>query len=178
MAAAIAPVAGSLGIAGAGIGALGSIFGGFATASAANYQAQIARNNAIVANYNATNAALAGQTTAQAVSLKAAAQGGQIKASQAANNIDVNTGSAVAVQKSQRETGELDTLTAMNNAALAAYGYQQQATGFTAQAGLEEAEAAQAPYGGALGASGNLLSNAANIGFKFGGSPPTTEGSP
>jgi hypothetical protein len=112
-----------------------------------------------------------------------------IKTAQAANNIDVNTGSAVKVQQGARQAGQLNTETVLNNGELAAYGYRSQGTAFTEQAGLEQMEANEAPIaaaaateGGELGAqgaiiggegaelaaTGSLLSNASTIGFKFG----------
>jgi hypothetical protein len=72
----------------------GQAFQATASGEAAAYQAQVARNNAIIAGYNATEAEQAGETQAYVTSQTAAAQGGRIKAAQAANNIDVNTGSA------------------------------------------------------------------------------------
>ena len=69
--------------------------------------------------------------------MKSAAASGRLKAGQAANGVDVNSGSAVAVQSGQRKAGLLDTATVANNAELQAYGYRSQAAGFNAQAGLE-----------------------------------------
>jgi hypothetical protein len=155
------------GTAGAGISAIGAISGGLSTAAEARYQAQVASNNAAIANQNAAYSAAAGSAKAAAGSRKNAAVLGRIKAAQGANQIDVNTGSAADVQKSQRETGMLDTLTTENNALLQAYGYRSQATSYTAQSGLESAEAAQAPIGAAIGAAGGLLGNASSIGYKY-----------
>lgn len=90
-----------------------------------------------------------------------------LKASQAANGIDVNTGSAVDVQVGQREQSSLDEQTTLNNAELKAYGYESQATGFTAQAGLDKEEAETAPIGADLGAAGGLLGSASSLGFKW-----------
>ena len=136
--AAIAPV---LGLVGAGVSAVGSIEQGQAQSNAATYQAQVAQNNAIIEQQNAQYAVEAGQAKAQATSLKGAATSGKLKTAQAANNIDVNSGSAVNVQQSQRETNELDPETVLNNAELQAYGYRSQAVNDTAQAGLYSAEA-------------------------------------
>lgn len=99
--------------------------------------------------------------------MKNAATAGSIKAAQAANGVDVNSGSNADVQASQRELGELDTETTENNALLQAYGYSSQATNFTAQAGLEQQEAAQAPIGAALSAGGGLLGNASALSFRW-----------
>jgi hypothetical protein len=181
---------------GAGVSAAASELQGTAQAfqataagEAAAYSAQVARNNATLAGYNATEAEQAGENQAYVTSQQAAAQGGRIKTAQAANNIDVNTGSAVKVQQGARQAGQLNTETVLNNAELAAYGYRSQGTAFTEQAGLEQMEANEAPIaaaaateGGELGAQGallagqgaeeqataSLLSNASTIGFKFG----------
>ena len=112
----LAPVAGIAGLGGAAIGAIGTIEGGEATQNMAAYQAQVAKNNQIIANQNAQYANEAGEAQAAATSLKGAAVGGKIKAGEAANNIDVNSGSAVNVQQSQREQAQLDTETVVNNA--------------------------------------------------------------
>ena len=150
---AAAPV---LAIAGAGISAIGTVEQGQATANASAYQAQVAQNNAIIAEQNATYASNAGLTQAAATSMKGAAAGGKVKAAQAASGIDVNTGSAVNVQASERETNVLNSETVLNNAELQAYGYRAAATGYKATAGLEEEEAAQAPVGAALSSDGEF----------------------
>ena len=157
----------ALGIAGAAISAGGTILGGIASGNAASYQATVARNNAVIANQNAAYATAAGQQQAEQQGLKGAAAVGRIKASQAANGVDVNTGSAVDVQKSQAEESQLDTETVLNNAELQAYGYRSQATNFTAQAGLEQTQAEEAPIGAGLAAGGGLLSSASSVGTNW-----------
>jgi hypothetical protein len=119
--AAAAPIAG---IVGAGISAIGTIEGGQATSNAAAYKAQVAKNNAIIADQNAQYSSNAGLASAAASSLKGAAAGGKVKATQAASGIDVNTGSAVNVQASERETNVLNSETVLNNADLQSYGYR------------------------------------------------------
>jgi hypothetical protein len=178
--------AGISGVAG-GIGGIFSALGGITSGAAgalsataagesAAYQAQVARNNAVIAGYNATEAEQAGEQQAQATSMQGAETGAKIKTSQAANNIDVNSGSAVSVQEGQREVSQLNTETVLNNANLAAYGYRNQAAAFTAQAGLETLTANEAvpaaelaEEGGALAAGAGLLGSASSIGFKFAG---------
>src|SRR6185437_8079095 len=118
----------TLGAIGAGVSAISSIAGGFAQAGMANYQAQVASNNAIIARQKATYATEAGETQAQAESLKERARGASIKAAEASSNVDVNSGTALDLQQSQRELGELDTQTRMSNAALNAYGYRSEAS--------------------------------------------------
>lgn len=165
----LAAAAPFLGIAGAAVSAGGSLLGGIAAGNAASYQAQVAENNAKIAQQNATYALQAGEAKQEQTGLRAAEEGGAIKTALAANNTDVNTGSALDVEQGQREKGQLERETVANNAELQAYGYRSQATGFEAQAGLDEATASEAPIGGALNAAGGLLSSSSAIGFKWGG---------
>ncbi len=152
---------------GAATSAIGTIGAGIAQSKASAYQAQIAKNNAITAGQNAEYATQAGQEKAQEQSLKNRDILGKIIAGQAANNIDVNSGSAVDVQATQRETGMLDVLQTENNAALQNYGYRTQAVGYQSQAALDEAQSKQAIPGALLSSAGGLASSAASLGQKF-----------
>ena len=168
------------GVAGAGVSALGAITQGQAAGRNAAYQSQVAANNATIAQQNAQYATEAGSVQAQEASMKSAAQVGAVKAAIGANDVDVDTGSPLTTQVSQRETGVTNTEQTMQNALLQAYGYNTQATSFEAESGLEQAEAVEAPEEGELSAAGGLLSNASSIGFKFanpsGGSSTTDQG--
>jgi hypothetical protein len=95
-----------LGIASLALGGIGSIFGAVgkqqqtaATSANALYQTQVARNNQIIAEQDAGAAIQASEAKATATSLRSAAQMGHIRVGRAANNIDVNTGSAVALTR-------------------------------------------------------------------------------
>jgi hypothetical protein len=168
----LATISGIGGLIGAGATAAGTIAGGEATANAANFQAQVAHNNAIIEEQNANYALQAGRAQATATSLKGAATAGKIKTAQAANNVNTNTGSAVDVQESARETGKLDTETVLNNAELQYYGYRTQAVSDTAESELQKSKADEAVPGSILAASGGLLSSASAIGFKLPGGGP------
>ncbi len=165
----LAAISAIAGIAGAGTSAYGALYAGAASKEAASYQAAVAANNQVIANQNAQYSVEAGQQQAEAVSLKGAAQAGKVRAGLAANNIDVNTGSAKNVQTSEAETSQLDTETVLNNAELQAYGYRAAATGYGAESGLLTTQAAEAMPGAELGAGGSLLSNASSVGLKWGG---------
>jgi hypothetical protein len=158
-----------LGIAGAGVTAGGQVLSGMSQGAQAAYQAQVARNNEVIAEQNAKYAIHAGEAQAQAVSLQGAATQGRIKAMQAGSGIDVNTGSAVKVQKGAREAGALNTQQTMATANLQAYGYRQQAMSYAAQAGLEQNVAEEAPIAGDIAGIGSLLSGASAVGQKYGG---------
>lgn len=143
----------ALAIAGAGISAVGSIESGL-------YAGQVAKNNSTIATQNANYAREAGSEQATAQSIKGAAEGARIKTAQAANGVDVNSGSAVDVQEGQRETSRLDAETVLNNADLSAYGYTTQANNFDAQSQQDVA-------GGIFDAAGTLLGSASSIGGKW-----------
>jgi hypothetical protein len=163
---AAAPILGAVGAATSAIGAIG---GGESAAAQANYEAQVAANNAKIAQQNANYALAAGQTQATNVGLQQRAQGGQITSGIAANNIDVNTGSAKAVRESQAEIGTENVQQTLANAGLTAYGYRTQATSSTAESQLEAAEAPRDVLGGALTGLGTLASGASNLSFKWAG---------
>ena len=164
----------ALAVVGALTSAVGTVEQGQATANAASYSATVAKNNQLIAEENAKYAEKAGAAQALATGMKGAAKLARVKTAQAANNIDVNSGSALDVQEGERRQGQLDTETVLNNAQLQAYGYRSQATSFGAQAGLEEETAKQAPIGAGLGAAGNLLSSASSIGAKWTGFNPAS----
>jgi hypothetical protein len=162
--AAAAPV---LGLVGAGVSAGGALLGGIAQGNAASYQAQVAQNNAQIAQQNATYSLQAGNAKVEQAGLKAAEDVGAAKTALAANNVDVNSGSALDVETGTRQKGALNQYTIANDAELQAYGYRTQATGFEAQAGLDDATATEAPIGAAIGATGSLLSDASALPAKF-----------
>jgi hypothetical protein len=146
-----------LGIVGGLISAVGTVAGGVAQANALRYQAQVAHNNAIIAQQTATRSLEAGRIASENKSLEEAEVGGAIKAAQAAGNVDVNTGSNVEVQKSHRIIGALNTAQVMSNAELQAYGYRVQGYNQEAQAGLDTAEAKNAEIGGIIGGVGQAF---------------------
>jgi hypothetical protein len=138
----------------------GALFNGIATSQAASYRATVARNNAAIANANATRAIAAGQQQAANQSRQNAAALGAITTGLAAYNVDVNSGSAVDVEASQRAKGQLDAETTLQKSMVEAYGYRVNAVSDTGEAQLDTATAENAPIGAALGAFGDLAANA------------------
>ena len=134
------------GVVGAGVEAAGALQEG-------NYKGQVARYNAIIADQNADYAIQAVTQQSAAASMKGAARGAAIKTSQAASGIDVNTGSAVDVQASDRMVAQLDAETVLNDAELQAYGYRTQKTNFIAQAQQAETAGIYEAASGLLGAA-------------------------
>lgn len=142
---------------------VGSVAEGFAGGRAADFQAQIARNNAQVAKANAHAATQAGEVSAFNSMLRTRAQVGQTKAAQAASGIDVNSGSALQVQQSERVLGMLDALTIRSNAARAAYGYESEAMSDLARARLLKQRGKLSRIRGFMDASATILEGASSI---------------
>lgn len=145
----VAPLLPLLGTIGAGVSAASAVYSGL-------YQGQVAQNNATIATQNATLARQTGQQQGAVSSEKGAAKIAEIKGAYAANNVDVNSGSAADVEAGQRGTNALDTATVLHNADLSAYGY-------TTQASNDEAEATQDRIQGVLKGAGSLLGNSSGI---------------
>lgn len=139
------------------IGAVGQLTSGSSSAAASRYNAEVAANNAQIAKQNATWAAHAGEQQVGEQAQKTRATVGAIKAAQAANNLDVNSGSAVDVRSSASELGELSALNIRSNAARTAYGYQSQSASDTAQSKLDSFQAQQEELAGEVGAGTSIL---------------------
>ena len=156
-----------VGVAGAAVSAYGSAEAGAAGKASADYQAQVARNNAMIAQQNATWTAESGESKVAAQGMKTAANVGTAKAAQGASNIDVNSGSASDVRTSEAKLGALDALTIRSNSAREAYGYEVTAGSETAKAGLLQGEGEQAQTAGDIGALSSFLSGASSVGSKY-----------
>jgi hypothetical protein len=148
--------AAATGLSGA-VKAVGALQQGEAESQAASYNAQVQRQNAQIEQQNANWAGQAGEVQAAAQEQKTRSQVGAIKAAEAANNLDVNSGSAVDVRSSAAQLGELSALNIRSNAAKQAYGYETQSWNAQAQANLDQADAAYARQAGEIGAAGDLL---------------------
>lgn len=152
---------------GAVTGAIGAGQSASAQSANAQYQAQVAENNRIIAEQNAGAAIQTGAAKTITAGLAERTRFGRVRAAQAANNIDVNSGSAVDVQAAQRELGRLDELTVAHDADLQAYGYRAQASNFGAEAQLDRARAQQARSAGGLGIASSLIGGAGALANRF-----------
>jgi len=156
----------------AGSGALG-VFGASQKASAESaadaYKAGVARNNAIIAERNADEATMAGLAQGETNDLKTKNLIGTQKVTQAANGLDIGSGTNVSLRESADALGHLDTLTILHNAAKAAVGYKAQAGNFTAEAQLDTAASENAKTAGDLAVAGSLLGTAGSFADKWTG---------
>lgn len=152
---------------GAIVGAAGSLFQGMAAAKEAQYQAQIAKNNAIIAEKNAVYAHEVGSREGEAYRIKATNARATQRASYATSGIDVNVGSPFRVQVGTRRLEELDAATIRNNAWREAHDFKTQASNFRAQAGLYQMQGQNAMISGAIGAAGGLANAVGSVSGKW-----------
>lgn len=150
------------------LGGVVSMMGQYQQAQAAqaqaNYQAQVARNNKIIADQNAVYSRQAAAAQESRQNEKTAALVGATRAAQASNGLDVNSGSALDVQSSAEMLGQLDAASIRAAGARQARAYEDQGRGFQDQAGLYALQAnAAAPsalslFGSVLGTAGAVSS--------------------
>lgn len=162
---AIASIAGSA--ASAGVGAMGASAAAEGKAGAAAYQAQVARNNAIIAERNAVEATHSGETVAMSNDMKTRATVGNQIVAQAANGLDVGSGTNLAIQESARDLGRLDTMTILHNAAKNAQGFRAQGMNFQAEGLLKDAESHNAKVAGEYSVATSLLGGATSVADKW-----------
>ena len=162
---ATALAAGSLAMNAAGsvMGAIGQGQQAAAAAGQANYQAQLARNNQMIAEWNAQRALQQGQVAEQQQRFKSAQVIGSQRAALASQGGDVNSGSPLDIAGDSARAGEFDAQTIRNNAAMQAYGFRVQAANAGAQSELYRQSAANTMDALPFGIGSSLLGGASSL---------------
>lgn len=106
--------------------------------AAYNYQAGVDKNNAMIANWNAEDAARRGESDLVAQQRKTAALMGAQRATFAGRGIDLSDGSALNILSDTAYLGEQDALTVKDNTAKNVWAAKVQASNETANAGLHQ----------------------------------------
>jgi len=146
---------------GAITGAIGSYYQAQAMANNLEFQADMAKINANIAETNAQATLLAGQRAQQNVRLRTAHLKSSQRVGMAANGIDLGSKTAVNVLTSTDYMGEIDAQTVEQNAIRAAFGYRTQSVNDQNVARLTSATSESInPYGVAGSA---LLANAGQV---------------
>jgi hypothetical protein len=125
--------------------------------------AQVARNNQLTADRNATLALQQGQVQEDRQRLKTAQQLGSQRAALAAQGGDVNTGSNLDLLGDTARVGESDVRAIRSSAAQQAYGYQVQGANADGQASLYSANAANTMANLPYGIGSSLLGGASSL---------------
>jgi hypothetical protein len=166
-----APAVAGVGIASSIFGAITSAFGAEATGQAQQktdqFLSQQALYNSQVAKQNEAFAREQGELSAGRYGIGASSRLGQIKASQASSGIDVNSGSALQIQKSQQMVTDIDLDQIRSNAAKTAYNFSVESVQDQNQAKLYTMAGSNAAAAGSINAQASLISGAGSVASKW-----------
>lgn len=166
-----APIVGAIGLGSSLVGGILGASGAKQSAQAQSqmyaYQAQVAKINAQIDKQNADYARQVGDRQTLNFGLKEGQQESQIRAAQGASGINVNMGSAVDVQRSQRQIGQMDLATIRENAAKTAYDYDVKSTQDMNQAGLYGFASTNARRAGDINVAASLIGTAGSVSSKW-----------
>jgi len=154
-------------VAGGATSAFGQYAGGQAQAGMYQYQAGLARMNAQIQRQNAVYATQEYDARAMQSGLKARQEIGETLTRQAASGLDVNTGSAVGVRRSQQELATYDEAAIRSKGAREAYGYRTQGLMDEQQATLDQFAAKNAAFAGDIGAASSILGAMGSVSGKW-----------
>lgn len=165
-------------VAGTAIEVGAAVYGGVAQAQAASYASAVAKNNAKQAGYQAAEAEAAGKSQQDTLRLRTSALIAAATTAEAANNLQVGTGTPADILGNIAKGGEVDVAKSEYNTALTAWGYKTQQTAFENQAKLDSSQATAALISGSLSATGSLLSGAASYNTNIMGKVSSSSSSP
>lgn len=147
--------------------AAGSVAQGMAGASAANYQAQVAENNARIMEFNATRATQQAAQEAERTGLKGKEQLGQIAAIQGASGLEIGAGSTAQVTEGAQIVSRFDQLQDTFRGAVNATNFRNQGQNYLAEAQLRRMQGQNAMLSGIMGAGKSLLGGATSFAPKW-----------
>jgi len=152
---------------GGGIQAWGAYTGGRGQQAYYNYQANVQRNLARIANLKAGRDIMAGEVEAQKYGIQTAQTLGGTIARAGAGNISASAGSTAQVLQSQRAAGLEEQQVARQTAAERAYGMRVEAEAKTASAGALDVAGEQAAKAGQIAMLGDIASTAGSVAGKW-----------
>lgn len=141
----------------AGMAAVGTGVTAVSQYQQGQYQAKVADNNAKLENEAARDAIERGRTESQRYQRELSQKMGAQRASLAANNIDINFGSAAAVRGDTALFGQEDVATIRENSMRESKGFEIGAANYTAEGVGARIKATGALVSGAFSAGSTLL---------------------
>lgn len=133
--------------------------------AAANYQAQVAANNKILANRAAEDALMRGKLDADKQKIAGNQLISRQKAVMAQNGIVINQDTALDITTDTAETSTLDALTIRNNSEREAAGFRAQGENFQAQSDLALLSGKNS--GGGLAIAGTIATGLGSVASKW-----------
>jgi len=160
------------------MGAAGALYQGFAGKQAAEYQAQVARNNATAAEQMKRYEIQKGLLEAQDQDRANAEKVGQQRSAMAASGFDMNSGTMREIGVSQTILGRTDSLRRAHAGELAGWNLQNKANNFRAEANIAESRGKHSMLSGLFGAGASLIGNAQRFDTKWNSFTPARTGVP
>lgn len=154
-------------LAGGIFGMMGANAQAQAQANMYNYQAQVAQQNAIIANQNAQFELQAGEVQAQQAGVKGHSQEEMVRAAFGATGIDVNSGSPEKVQESQSLVTQEDQALQRSNADRKSYDFKVQQFQDLAQSNVDQFAAQNALEAGKISGIGSLIGAFGSVANKW-----------
>lgn len=149
------------------IGGLGANEAGQANAQAYRYKAGVALLNKQVNDQNASWAIQAGGIKGMEAGMKSGQDIAETKVMQAASGLDVNTGSAAAVRKSQSDVAQFDQNVIQWDAAKTSWGFETKAATDVAEANLDQMAATQSEEAGKVNMFTSFLNAGGSVASKW-----------
>ncbi|MCD7740191.1 MAG: hypothetical protein LUH11_02460 [Candidatus Gastranaerophilales bacterium] len=152
------------------VGVYSSVQQGNAQKAQYEYQAQIAKQNAQIAQNNADQKRQEGIEESRLQRMKTLQAVGSQQAAMAANGIDVSSGTALDIVEDTAAMGELDALTTRYNYETQALAYEQEANNYNNQSNLDTFAAQNAYKSGitnAVATGFNGLADTTNVASKW-----------
>jgi hypothetical protein len=138
-----------------------------AQANAADYNAAVAKNNADLAAQNAETTLQQGDIAQQRDYQEGAQRMGAIRAAMGANDVQLNSGSALALQSDQARTTQQNVQATGYNSLVQAVGLRNQAIDYGSQAGMDTAEATNDTTAGNTRALSSIIGGASSVSGKW-----------
>lgn len=135
--------------------------------ASANYQAAVARNNQMIANFQAQDALERGKIAARRSRMATAQLKGRQRTAQAGMGVIVDEDSSLDLLGDTAELGMLDELGIQANAEREAFQLRSRAQNFGNEAALLNLRVANAPGSGALGTAVSGLGSVASKWYSF-----------
>lgn len=152
---------------GGGLSAAGALTSAGAQSSMYGYKAGVAGVNKVITDQNASYALNAGAIQGQEEGMKSRQVIASTKVAQAADGLDVNTGSPASTRATQTEVAQDDQKIIAANAAHTAYGYEVEGAKDVAEQQMDIQAGSQAKQAGILGAVGTLIGTAGSVASKW-----------
>lgn len=130
---------------------------------AANYQAQVAKNNAVIADQNAQKASDAAQQEQLASDQQTAALVGEQEAIQGASGLSINGASQLRTRRTAQRLGRTDAINIRNQGNTEIQQFLQQGENFRAEARSQKATATGALIGGAFDIGSSLIGGSKSV---------------